>query len=141
MPEGAPDAGQDDIHRILNDIGVDYTHRNEHLIKSNAIEERRVQALLEVRHLARRTKRIVLNVFEFGQEKKKAKQQAKERAKQRKSPTAKDESPQPSWPPKRRHHKPPMTAEQKSVELCLFSHRVGYQFVITLLGCKQDRWP
>ncbi|CAL1697934.1 unnamed protein product [Somion occarium] len=91
--ESAPDAGQDDIHRILNDIGVDYTHRNEHLIKSNAIEERRVQALLE--------------------EKKKAKQQAKERAKQRKSPTAKDESPQPSWPPKRRHHKPPMTAEQK----------------------------
>ena len=46
--EGAPDPGRDDVHKILNDIGVGYTHRNEQLIKNNAIEERRVRALLEV---------------------------------------------------------------------------------------------
>ena len=37
-----------EIQKILNGIGVDYMHRNDNLIQNSIIEERRVEALLEV---------------------------------------------------------------------------------------------
>lgn len=37
-----------DIQKLFNEVGVGYTHRNDHLIRSNAIEELRVEALIEV---------------------------------------------------------------------------------------------
>ena len=37
-----------DIQKLLGEVGVGYTHRNDELIKDNAIEEMRMEALLEV---------------------------------------------------------------------------------------------
>lgn len=46
---GPPDVEEaSDIQKMLNEIGVGYTHRNDQLIRSNAIEELRVEALIEV---------------------------------------------------------------------------------------------
>ena len=46
---GPPDVEEaSDIQKMLNEIGVGYTHRNDQLIRSNAVEELRVEALIEV---------------------------------------------------------------------------------------------
>ncbi|KAL6308864.1 P-loop containing nucleoside triphosphate hydrolase protein [Sparassis latifolia] len=76
-----------DIQKTLNDIGINYTHRNEDLIAESAIEGQRLQAMIE---------------------KKKAKKKANIQQKE-----AADKSPEPEWPPKRKHHKPPLTPRDK----------------------------
>lgn len=40
------------LQKTLNDIGVNYTHRNEFLIAESTIEGRRVQTMLEVSHVS-----------------------------------------------------------------------------------------
>lgn len=81
----------DGIQKVLNGIGVNYMHRNENLIRDSAIEERRVAVLLE--------------------EKKKARKKARSRAESR------DKTPEEQWPPKRRHHKVPLSPSSKYVEV------------------------
>ena len=47
--EDMPDLEEgNEIQKILNGIGVNYMHRNDNLIQDSVIEERRVEALLEV---------------------------------------------------------------------------------------------
>ncbi|KAI0946172.1 hypothetical protein AcV7_010213 [Taiwanofungus camphoratus] len=76
------------LQKTLNDIGVNYTHRNEFLIAESTIEGRRVQTMLEEKKkVVRRTR--------------KAKAQGMD------SSQIKRASPEPEWPPKRRHHKAP----------------------------------
>ncbi|KAI0789173.1 P-loop containing nucleoside triphosphate hydrolase protein [Abortiporus biennis] len=85
-----------DIQKILNGVGVNYTHRNENLIKDNAVEEQRIEKAL--------------------QEKRKVKEKAKAERKKRAS-KSKSKSPDPviEWPPKRRHHAKALSPESKLI--------------------------
>ncbi|KAH8101322.1 P-loop containing nucleoside triphosphate hydrolase protein [Cristinia sonorae] len=85
-----------DVQKMLNEIGIGYTHRNDELIKSNAIEELRVEALIEEKKKARQAQRAKTTTS--GTRKKK---------------TQKAEEPAEVWPPKRKHHKKPMTPQAK----------------------------
>ncbi|KAI8972582.1 P-loop containing nucleoside triphosphate hydrolase protein [Trametes punicea] len=77
-----------DIEKTLSAIGVRYSHRNDDLIAESAIEGQRMRIKL--------------------QRKKKAKE-----AKERRGSGKKDKSPEPEWPPKRRHHKAPPSPRSK----------------------------
>ncbi|KAL1938981.1 hypothetical protein VTO73DRAFT_11134 [Trametes versicolor] len=81
----------DDIEKTLNAIGVHYTHRNDDLIAPSAIEGQRMQVML--------------------QERKKKAKQAKERRDSGKK--GKDKTPEPEWPPRRKHHKAPPSPRSK----------------------------
>ncbi|KAI0370889.1 P-loop containing nucleoside triphosphate hydrolase protein [Pilatotrama ljubarskyi] len=80
-----------DIEKTLNAIGVHYTHRNDDLIAESAIEGQRMQKMLE--------------------RKKKAKQTKERRGSGKKG--QKDKSPEPEWPPRRKHHKAPPSPRSK----------------------------
>ncbi|THG99115.1 hypothetical protein EW026_g3177 [Hermanssonia centrifuga] len=82
---------ESDIQKTLNDIGVNYTHRNEDLIVENVIEGQRIKAMIKEKRM-KTTKT----------EKKTGKVEGK-----------KDKSPEPQWPPKRKHHKPPPGPQEK----------------------------
>ncbi|KAL0952740.1 hypothetical protein HGRIS_006971 [Hohenbuehelia grisea] len=79
---------ENDIHDILGSIGVTYSHKNDQvLVPSRIEEERSLHALKE----------------------KKRRKKASAAAAKAKKPA---KSPEPSWPPKRKHHKPKPTAEE-----------------------------
>ncbi|KAI0742679.1 P-loop containing nucleoside triphosphate hydrolase protein [Daedaleopsis nitida] len=77
-----------DVEKTLSALGVQYTHRNDDLIAESTIEGQRVQKLLE--------------------EKKKAAKKAKQRRQ-----SGKEKTPEPEWPPRRRHHKRPLSPRSK----------------------------
>ncbi|KAI0744759.1 P-loop containing nucleoside triphosphate hydrolase protein [Earliella scabrosa] len=83
--DAAPEVKQEpnDIEKTLSAIGVKYTHRNDDLIAESTIEGQRMQKLLE----------------------------ATKKAKQRRQSGKK--SPEPEWPPRRKHHKPPPSPRSK----------------------------
>ncbi|KAJ3486416.1 hypothetical protein NLI96_g4253 [Meripilus lineatus] len=88
--EDTPDLEEgNEIQKILNGIGVNYMHRNDNLIQDSVIEERRVEALLE--------------------KKKKLQRKARTRGQ------SEDKPPEPQWPPKRKHHKAPLSPKSKLV--------------------------
>ncbi|KAI0077655.1 hypothetical protein K474DRAFT_1642880 [Panus rudis PR-1116 ss-1] len=89
LDDRPPEEKKSTIDEVLSNIGIGYKHRNESLIKSNVIEEQRIQVMLE-----------------------KKKKQAKE-AQGSKSRANTSGPPAVQWPPKRKHHKPPPTAEEK----------------------------
>ncbi|OCH88939.1 hypothetical protein OBBRIDRAFT_779245 [Obba rivulosa] len=78
-----------EIQKTLNAIGVDYSHRNEDLITESTIEGQRIRLKM--------------------QEQKKARKKAKA---QDHSSLART-SPEPEWPPRRKHHKAPPSPETK----------------------------
>ncbi|KAH9948482.1 P-loop containing nucleoside triphosphate hydrolase protein [Amylocystis lapponica] len=81
-----------DIQKTLNDVGINYTHRNEDLIAESAVEVQRMRILMEEK-----------------------KQAAKKAKAQRKNPAASKE-PEKEWPPRRRHHKPAPTPKEKLLD-------------------------
>lgn len=77
-----------DIEKTLSALGIQYTHRNDDLIAESAIEGQRMLKLIQEKE-----------------------EEAKKAKKQRDS--AKDKSPEPEWPPRRRHHKRPPSPRSK----------------------------
>ena len=110
---------EDEIAKTLRDIGVDYTHRNDSLIAENAVEGERIKALLQVRSLVWKISHTVLISITTWQQKKKALKQSRTSRPTTKSQStstarkAKSKSPDPHWPPKRKHHKPAQTPQEK----------------------------
>ncbi|TCD62825.1 hypothetical protein EIP91_006366 [Steccherinum ochraceum] len=110
--DAPPDVQENDITQVLNQLGVGYTHRNDQLIKSNAIEEKRVEALIE--------------------EKKKALKAQREAKKNGTAKNGKGKAPQapaPVWPPKRSHHRKQLSPEaqlrarrEAMIELGMIAH-------------------
>ncbi|KZV71733.1 hypothetical protein PENSPDRAFT_675209 [Peniophora sp. CONT] len=94
--DAVPAIPEDSAKRILDETGIKYSHRNDALLEESHIEEARVQKVIEEERQARR--------------------RARDLAK-RKAAIAQGRSvkslPDPNWPPKRRHHKPPPTPAQK----------------------------
>ncbi|KAI0759189.1 P-loop containing nucleoside triphosphate hydrolase protein [Irpex lacteus] len=80
--------GEDGIQKALKDIGVTYIHRNEDLIAENTIQRQRLKHMIE---------------------EKKATQKAAAKGKGKNAPLQREKT----WPPKRKHHKPAPTPEQK----------------------------
>ncbi|KAG6830528.1 hypothetical protein H0H92_000200 [Tricholoma furcatifolium] len=96
---------QDGIQKILNSIGVKYSHHNDQIIAPSRIEEER-------------TKKILLN-----------QKTARRRKQKEKLDSPEKNSPKRPWPPIRKHHKPlPTPQEQLSsrhqalVELGMIKH-------------------
>ncbi|KAJ3532277.1 hypothetical protein NM688_g7446 [Phlebia brevispora] len=87
---------ENEIQKELSDIGVNYTHRNEDVIAENIVEARRLEALLKEHKESRKKKKA-----SAGKEKGKKEKEA---------------SPEPEWPPKRRHHKKPLTPREKLMQ-------------------------
>ena len=84
---------ESDIQKELSNIGIKYTHRDQDLVKENAIEAQRLDALIK--------------------KKKQARREAKAKAKKPAKDAKKASSPEPQWPPKRKHHKPAPTPGEK----------------------------
>ncbi|KAF8890663.1 P-loop containing nucleoside triphosphate hydrolase protein [Infundibulicybe gibba] len=79
---------QDVIQKTLNAIGVQYSHLNDEILMPSRIEEERTKnTLLQTR---KRKGRTSTN-----------------------QPSKPEPSPQPQWPPRRKHHKPPPTPEEQ----------------------------
>ncbi|KAH7924359.1 hypothetical protein BV22DRAFT_517474 [Leucogyrophana mollusca] len=81
-------AEENDIHKTLNAIGVKYSHRNDDVLLPSRIEEERSRNALKEKRRQRAAAR-------------KAKAEGKADTSQR------SKTPEPQWPPKRRHHKAP----------------------------------
>jgi len=85
-PPTLPD--EDDIKKTLNAVGVKYSHRNDEILLPSRIEEERSRNAL--------------------------KEKRRRKSGGRKSTIAKpSKSPEPQWPPKRKHHKPPPSPQTK----------------------------
>jgi len=53
----SPAASRGDVSTILKDIGVSYTHINDHILKDNVVEKARIQTVERVHRQARRKSR------------------------------------------------------------------------------------
>ncbi|KAI0045188.1 hypothetical protein FA95DRAFT_1583483 [Auriscalpium vulgare] len=93
LDDSVPEVSGDDVNRILGSHGIKYSHRNDDILAPSHIEKERLKAVLE--------------------EKRKAAKKAKAAKNQKDSPA---KSPEPEWPPKRKHHKPLPTPKSKLVQ-------------------------
>lgn len=110
-----------DIQKVLNDIGVRYTHRNEDLIAESVIEGQKFQTTMEV---TKREKK----------ERKRKMAQDDQAAKQLIEP----------WPPVRRRHQPKLTAEERlkarQTSMVELGHIAGPQQLHSFLESKFMKW-
>ncbi|OAX33766.1 hypothetical protein K503DRAFT_699906 [Rhizopogon vinicolor AM-OR11-026] len=89
-PEVADD---NDIHKTLSAIGVKYSHRNDDVLLPSRIEEERSRTALK----EAKRKRAAANKQKSG----------------RQGSPKKSKTPEPQWPPRRKHHKAPLSPQSK----------------------------
>jgi Helicase-associated putative binding domain, C-terminal len=100
-PPPAESREQDVIQKTLNAIGVMYSHHNDEILVPSRIEEERTKKML------------VRGIFWILSSPAHDPQKTRRRMSTPSSPARGSASAQ--WPPKRRHHKPPLTPEQQYV--------------------------
>ncbi|KAF9815676.1 hypothetical protein IEO21_04393 [Rhodonia placenta] len=110
-----------DIQKVLNDIGVRYTHRNEDLIAESAIEGQKFQTTMEV-----------------------TKREKKERKRKMAQDDQAAKQPVEPWPPVRRRHQPKLTAEERlkarQTSMVELGHIAGPQQLHSFLESKFMKW-
>ncbi|KAH7909981.1 RAD26-like SNF2 family DNA-dependent ATPase [Hygrophoropsis aurantiaca] len=82
---------EDDIHKTLNAIGVKYSHRNDDVLLPSRVEEERARNAI------------------------KAKKRQKVATRKKANGKKQSKSPEPEWPPKRKHHKAPVVSDQRLI--------------------------
>ncbi|KAJ8590654.1 hypothetical protein M405DRAFT_766039 [Rhizopogon salebrosus TDB-379] len=88
-----PEVAEDnDIHKTLSAIGVKYSHRNDDVLLPSRIEEERSRNALKEA---------------------KRKRAAASKLKSAQGSPRKSKTPEPQWPPQRKHHKPPLSPQSK----------------------------
>jgi hypothetical protein len=100
-PPPAESREQDVIQKTLNAIGVMYSHHNDEILVPSRIEEERTKKMLVCGVFC------ILSAAAYDVQKTRRRISKPSSAAQGSAPT--------QWPPKRRHHKPPLTPEQQYV--------------------------
>ena len=106
-PLAAPE--DDAIHETLNAIGVTYRHRNDQILQPSRIEEVRARNAVRVSVSCLIPSQVLIRC----QEKRRRKQDEQRTQTPTGSGKAVAKSPQPQWPPKRKHHKPAPDPQSK----------------------------
>lgn len=83
-----------DIHKTLSAIGVKYSHRNDDVLLPSRIEEERSRtALKEAKRKRAAAKKL--------------------KSERNQSTPQQSKTPEPQWPPRRKHHKAPLSPQSK----------------------------
>ncbi|KAA1466811.1 hypothetical protein DENSPDRAFT_831699 [Dentipellis sp. KUC8613] len=90
LDDTVPEVEKNDVSSILNSYGIKYSHRNDDILAPSHIEEAKLKNVIK--------------------EKRKQARKAKEK---KETP---EKSPEPEWPPRRRHHKPPPSPKSKLLQ-------------------------
>lgn len=121
-------SSQGDVQDTLAAIGVKYSHHNDEVLIPSRIEEERSR-----------------NALKEYKRQKNARAKAIRRPNASSSITRRDETPEPVWPPRRRHHKPTLSPNSKLasrqkvlVELGMISHPADLPTFAQTFGRMSD---
>jgi len=121
-------SSQGDVQDTLAAIGVKYSHHNDEVLIPSRIEEERSR-----------------NALKEYKRQKNARAKAIRRPNASSSITRRDETPEPVWPPRRRHHKPTLSPNSKLasrqkvlVELGMISHLADLPTFAQTFGRMSD---
>lgn len=116
MPTSQESEAADEISQILSARAVKYTHQNDELLRPSRIEEESLRDSLNVR-VRSHVMSCPTNAYITSKQnlrKRKAKELAKAQERNSRRPRTEPEpEPEPEWPPRRRHHKTPLSPKSK----------------------------
>lgn len=95
---------------MLGAIGVKYSHRNDDVLLPSRIEEERSRNVLKVQ-ITWKSPFRTLNLLQEHKRRKAAARKSKEAEAETK--TKRPKTPEMEWPPKRKHHKAPLTPREQ----------------------------
>lgn len=106
---------QDVIQKTLNSVGVMYSHHNDEILVPSRIEEERTKKML-----VRSVSWVISSAAAYDLQKKRRRMSKPSSPAQGSAPV--------QWPPRRRHHKLPLTPEQQYAVIIRLSLRADSQY-------------